>query len=232
MSSTRELLEAAVPVVREPGPPAAEVRELGRRRARRSRAVGALAGTVGLVVCLALGAQLLRAPDSAPAVGPAPSPSVARDPLAGPVPDGLVGSVWVVALGGTVAPSLARLPGDPGSTPSAVLRFDDGHRLTLVWQRRGGSITVSGRWELTTRSAGPLSTSSGGALRLTLSENFEMPLPLQTLAARLETSETWAAFDTVAPERDYLTATAVVGIGAGGRFLMYLVRPGAVVPAR
>jgi hypothetical protein len=237
MPNVRELLESAVPYDARGAAPAAEVRRLGRRRQRRSQAVGVVIGvtaialsTVGVVRFV-----LPVADQVAPTTTVAPSPRASFTPQPTPTPTGpelstIVGTRWLVDLVDAQVATEQAYPEDTGSAPRALMTFEPDHVLVLDYIEKGRTTTVRGTWAATSESPA-LDGHAAGELRLTLATPSRAPATLVLLLNRasLVTSFAMLVPDNPPPSLAPLTMSAYSSVG--GVFIADLVKPGLVLPS-
>ena len=237
MPNARELLESAVPYDLRGAVPAAEVRRLGRRRQRRSQAVGVVIGvtavalsTVG-VVRFVLPAANQVAPTTT--VTPTPRASFTSHPTpapSGPELSSITGSRWLVDIVAAAAATTQAYPEDKGGAPRALMTFEPGHVLVLDYMEKGRTTTVRGTWAATSESPA-LDVDARGDLRLTLATPSHAPNTLVLLLNRLSLVKSFAMFvpDNPPPSIAHLTMSAYSN--ASGVIIADLVKSGYVLPS-
>jgi hypothetical protein len=238
MPNVRELLESAVPYDTRGVLPAAEVRRLGRRRQRRSQAVGVVIGvtavalsTVGIVRFVVPVADVAR---PATTVGPTARASSTPQPLpspTGPELASLVGSRWLLDLVGSQVATQQAYPEDPGAAPRALMTFEPGHVLVVDYMEKGRTTTVRGTW-IATSLTPALDEKARGDLRLTLTTPSHAPTVLLMLLNRLSLV---SSFAMVVPDSTPPSSIAPLMMAAysavGGVASADLVKPGYVLPS-
>jgi hypothetical protein len=167
--SVRALLESAVPRETVPAPLAAEIRAIGRRRQRRTQALSAAVAVAAVTAVAIVGVQVLKAPvNSNPT--PVSSGSTTSSPSSSPSitgvePSSLVGTRWVTPTESTSNDYV--WPGQKGAGAFSTVTLGTGHRFTLDYWTKNGTVHVAGSWQIT-GGPGPLTGSSKGDIRLTL----------------------------------------------------------------
>ena len=236
MPNARELLESAVPYDLRGATPAAEVRRLGRRRQRRSQAIGVVIGvtavalsTVGVVRFV-----LPVADQMAPTTTVSPTPHASFTPQPTPAPSGpelstITGSRWLVDIVAAAAATTQAYPEDKGGAPRAILTFETGHALVLDYMENGRTTTVRGNW-LATSESPALDVHAKGDLRLVLPTPAKAPQTLVLLLNRISLVKSFAMFvpDNPPPYVAHLTMSAYSN--ASGVVIADLVKPGYVLP--
>ena len=238
MPNARELLESAVPYDLRGAVPAAEVRRLGRRRQRRSQAIGVVIGvtavalsTVGLVR-LVVPATDKVAPTTTTV---APTPRASFSPVPTPAPSGpelssIVGTRWLVDVVAAGAATTQAYPEDTGPAPRAILTFEDGHALVLDYMEKGRTTTVRGNWIATSESPA-LDVHAKGDLRLVLPTPAKAPPTLVLLLNRISLVTSFAMFVPENPPPSIAHLTMSAYSNASGVLIADLVKPGYVLPS-
>ena len=237
MPSLPELLESAMPNDVRTDVPAAEVRRLGDRRRRRSRAAGVVIG-VTAVALSTVGVVWFVLPSSTPSVPTstvAPTPHASFDPAPSPAPTGpelssIVGTRWLVDLVDAGAATTQAYPEQKGPAPRALMTFEPGHVLVLDYMEKGRTTTVRGTWLATSQSPA-LDANARGDLRLTLSTPAGAPQPLALLLTRLSLVTHVAMFVPDNPPPSIASLTMSAYAAANGLVLADLVKPGYVLPS-
>lgn len=233
----RDLLESAVPREPRAALTAAEVRALGRRRTRRSRAVGAVIAATAIAMS-GIGIVRYVAPSTdqlAPSTTVGPSPRTSYSPTPTPSPTGpdfaaLTGTRWLPDLvGGSVATRQA-MPEEVGDAPRALLTFEPGHLLVLDYMEKGRVTTVRGTWAATSETPA-VDVEAQGTLRLTLPVPARAPSTLVLLLNRLSLVSSFAMFVPENPPPSLAPLTMSAYSNATGILLVDLVKPDIVLPS-
>jgi len=238
MPNVRELLESAVPYDARGAAPAAEVRRLGRRRQRRSQAVGVVIGvtavalsTVGVVrFVVPVADQVTR-----PTTTVAPSPRASYTPQPTPTPTGpelsaIVGTRWLVDIVAAAAATEQAYPEQAGDAPRALMTFEPDHVLVLDYMEKGRTTTVRGTWAATSESPA-LDVDARGDLRLTLATPSRAPATLALLLNRVSLVKSFAMFVPEHPPASIEPLTMSAYSNASGVLIADLVKPGLVLPS-
>ena len=237
MPNVRELLESAVPYDLRGATPAAEVRRLGRRRQRRSQAVGVVIG-VTAVALSTVGVVRFVVPVAdqvAPTSTVSPTPHASFTPQPTPAPSGpelsaIIGSRWIVDIVGAAAATTQAYPEDKGGAPRALMTFEPDHVLVLDYMEKARTTTVRGTWAATSESPA-LDVNARGDLRLTLATPSHAPSTLVLLLNRISLVKSYAMFVPDGPPPYVANLTMSAYSNASGVFVADLVKPGYVLPS-
>ena len=238
MPNARELLESAVPYDARGTAPAAEVRRLGRRRQRRSQAVGVAIGvtavalsTVGVVRFVVPVADEVA--PSTTTVAPSPRASFTSQPTpapSGPELSSITGTRWLVDIVAAAAATTQAYPEQKGDAPRALMTFEPDHVLVLDYMEKGRTTTVRGTWAATSESQA-LDANARGDLRLTLATPSHAPSVLVLLLNRLSLVKSFAMFVPDNPPPSIASLTMSAYSNASGVVIADLVKPGYVLPS-
>jgi hypothetical protein len=240
MPSVRDLLETAVPLERDVAASPAELRAIGRRRQRRSQAVGVTVGLVsvvaaGVVAVTALGPRTTEGsvavqPTASAPSWPSPTPTI-TPPVTGADFAALVGTRWIPDLVNTGVTTTQAYPDERGAAPRALVTFGAGHVLVVDYVENGRTTTVRGTW-VATSGTPALDARALGSLRLTVTAPAGAPAALVRFVNRLSLA---AAYGMVAGDGapPSLAPLTMLGYSVSNVTVIAidLVKPGVVLPS-